>query len=100
MLFPKGYRIENTKALEECKLKPCLLCGAMADPHHVKTKKSGGDDVESNLVPLCRKHHSETHNLGVTTFANKHSKFKDWLIANGWELNTFNNKWQRDAEEK
>ena len=40
---------------------------SVSDPHHVKTRGSGAPDAE-NLVPLCRVHHSECHQLGITEF--------------------------------
>lgn len=93
MLFPKGYRIENTKALEECKLKPCLVCGrGEADPHHLKSRGAGGDDVEWNLIPLCRNCHTAIHKMGLTTFAKTQSVVKEFLVKNGWEL--LNDQWR------
>jgi Putative HNHc nuclease len=81
-------------ALELCKFKPCHICGTTkADPHHVKSKKSGGHDIERNLVPLCRKHHSEVHTIGLVTFADKYERFKDWLVNNGWQFDEFLKKW-------
>jgi len=34
-------------------------CSGGLDPHHIKTKGSGGDDEPKNLITLCRKHHNE-----------------------------------------
>ena len=34
-------------------------CSGGLDPHHIKTKGSGGDDTRENLITLCRKHHNE-----------------------------------------
>ena len=34
-------------------------CSDGLDPHHIKTKGSGGDDTRENLITLCRKHHNE-----------------------------------------
>ena len=36
--------------------------------HHIKTKGSGGGDVEENLIPLCALHHSEIHAMGIDRF--------------------------------
>ena len=44
---------------------PCVAaCSAPApsDPHHVKTRASGG--TKRDLVPLCRKHHNLFHSVG------------------------------------
>ncbi len=46
--------------------EPPLLM-SVSDPHHVKSRGAGGPDAE-NMVPLCRAHHSELHQIGVTEF--------------------------------
>ena len=46
-----------------------------------------------NLVLLCRMHHVEVHSRGLKTFAEKHLKFKDYLLAHGWE---FDGKWRHN----
>lgn len=96
----KSYRIVDTMTLDQIRNKPCLVCARMpSDPHHVKSRKSGGHDEEHNLAPLCRICHTEIHKLGLTTFAEKYASFKDWLLANGWEIN-FLNKWQHAGNEE
>lgn len=51
---------------------PCVACIAamlrprLADPHHVKTKGSGGGDDQ--VAPLCRIHHDLCHLIGRHTF--------------------------------
>ena len=34
-------------------------CSSGLDPHHIKTRGSGGSDAKENLITLCRKHHNE-----------------------------------------
>lgn len=47
----------------------CQLCGRPAvAPHHVRTRKAGGDDSPLNLLALCRDHHVEIHQVGNDTF--------------------------------
>jgi predicted restriction endonuclease len=36
-------------------------CSGGLDPHHIKTRGSGGDDTYDNGITLCRKHHSQAH---------------------------------------
>ena len=36
-------------------------CTAGLDPHHIKSKGSGGDDAVENLITLCRGHHNDAH---------------------------------------
>lgn len=75
----------------------CIISGAVnPDKHHVKTRKSGGTDDIWNLCPLARKYHTEIHQIGTTTFAEKYPQFKNWLIANGWVFNDFLKKWRRE----
>lgn len=95
-MFPKGYRIENTKALEDCKLKPCLICGQKADPHHIKSRGAGGNDVDWNLIPLCRFHHTEVHKIGLSLFQNKYYEIQQWLLNNGWTFDLGRQKWTHD----
>lgn len=72
----------------------CIVCSALnPDAHHVKSKKSGGDDVKSNLMPLCRLHHTEVHKIGLNRFSDKYAEVKGWLLNNNWELNQIAMKW-------
>jgi len=66
----------------------CLIldCGHFPDIHHVMARGSGAGDHKSNCVSLCRAHHTEIHNLGRSTFADRYVEFKEWLIQNGWEF--------------
>lgn len=50
---------------------PCLVCGQLpSDPHHVRTVGAGG--TWRDLVPLCRRHHTECHTVGVQTFTDRY----------------------------
>lgn len=55
----------------------CIICGQPADIHHVDTIGMGRDrrkvdDSDYQKWPLCRKHHTEAHTIGVETFAAKY----------------------------
>jgi len=51
----------------------CVLCGNIsAAPHHIVTRGAGGTDNKVNLLALCTTHHTEIHQIGVQTFANKY----------------------------
>lgn len=42
-----------------------VACWGRLDPHHVLRRSQGGSDDPSNLVTLCRAHHSWVHdNVG------------------------------------
>ena len=71
---------------------PCTVCHRYGcEPHHVKTRGSGGKDWNpdgsGNLVPLCPGHHREIHTIGRLTFAEKYKldlpakakKYGEWL---------------------
>ena len=68
MTFRSKENIENIRSM------PCSICmfPQPSDPHHWKSKGSGGDDSLDNLVSLCHPHHQEFHNTGRTTFFNKY----------------------------
>lgn len=52
---------------------PCLVCGrGPSDAAHVKSRGSGGG-YRDNLVPLCREHHTEQHQIGIDTFQMKYN---------------------------
>lgn len=73
-MFPKKKRIEDEKVLEEFRNKSCEVCGANgpSDPHHIKSRGAGGDDIPSNLISLCRAHHTQIHKIGAETFFAKY----------------------------
>lgn len=67
----------------------CIISGELGpDRHHIKTKKSGGSDEETNLMPLSRKYHVEVHTMGMVRFSRKYPQVKVWLESNGWEFSS------------
>lgn len=75
----------------------CIICNKQnPDPHHWKSKGSGGDDVEYNLMPLCRMHHTQCHTMGATTFSQKYQQVTNWLMKNGWYFDYDIGKWFHD----
>ena len=57
--------------------KRCLICGKKADLHHVQAVGMGFNrDTKPQLgalvMPLCREHHSEWHNIGWQKFEYKY----------------------------
>lgn len=91
----KTYRVQDTKLMDDTRWMPCVITGAPGpnDPHHVKSKKSGGPELPWNLCPLKHELHREFHNIGINTFANKYPAFKAWLEAAGWTYCDFRKKW-------
>lgn len=73
----------------------CVACGRQpADKHHIRSRKSGGPDVEWNLIPLCREHHVMIHVKGNTYTCNMNTKIRDWFIKNGWVKENVLGKWK------
>ncbi len=100
--YTKKYkRIVDLKLLKYISEKPCLVCGRLgpSDPHHVKSKGSGGSDIRTNVIPLCRKHHTEIHATGINRFCEKYEGAAVWLSVNGWSFNPNINKWRWGQDE-
>ena len=59
---PKNKRIVNKKLLKD-KKGICEICGkrGQTEKHHKKTKGSGGNDTEDNLIEVCRICHTKIH---------------------------------------
>lgn len=60
--FPKNVRVKDKKAIAK-KSHVCQFCGkaGVTHSHHIKTKGSGGDDKEENLIELCPICHDLVH---------------------------------------
>lgn len=95
----KPERTVNAELLETVRNLPCMACansdplgayeaihdhGIRCHPHHIITRKAGGNDVAENLLPLCFEHHREVHRIGLASFADKYKTVRDWLIAAKW----------------
>ena len=74
--FKKVKRVADWDYRNYIKSLSCLVsnskCCMGCDPHHVRSKGAGGLD-KSNLVPLCRIHHTELHAIGRMTFEDKYA---------------------------
>lgn len=59
---PKQKRIVDKKLLKN-KKGICEICRKKThtEKHHIKTKGSGGDDTEDNLIEVCRICHTKIH---------------------------------------
>ena len=60
---PKNERKKNKKIIDE-KKHNCEYCGkknCWTNKHHIKSKGSGGDDTEDNLIELCGVCHVKAH---------------------------------------
>lgn len=69
--YPKKKRVTDQKTIDYVRNHRDGVCVAGLElkdgcieglhVHHIKTKGSGGDDVETNLITLCPKHHDAAH---------------------------------------
>lgn len=93
--FTKEKRIFDLKLIEKTRKMPCTACGKRgpSDPHHIKSKKSGGDDIPQNLMPLCREHHTMVHKIGLFTFSQKFDQVSVFLVEHSWRINSDGFKW-------
>lgn len=59
------------------KYRRCCICGDDGETHHYDSIGMGNDrktldDSNHRKIQLCRKHHSEAHNIGRDTFGKKY----------------------------
>ena len=88
-MFHKKSRIESQSTLDLFRGKPCEICKKPSDPCHIKSQGSGGDDVEYNLISLCRAHHVQSHAIGWLKFSDRHERVKTILSRKGWSFDDF-----------
>lgn len=93
--FPKPKRKTDKKFLATFKAMPCLVCGGRpSDPDHIVTRGAGGGDVQGNVWPLCRPHHSERHRRGLTWFIWKYG-MPEWIRDYGLTFCETTKRWGR-----
>jgi hypothetical protein len=86
MTFPKPIRTKNRELLKRVAQQPCAACGRRPpsdganDPHHVTTKGAFGGDIESNIMPLCREHHTEWDKIAPSRMIAKYFGIERWLV--------------------
>ena len=91
MMFPKKEkRRENPKIVREYadRFPICQICGSArkighriaGGVHHIKFRSAGGLDEWSNLITLCTKCHTETHD-GKISFEEIQTIKSKWTAA-------------------
>lgn len=89
-------RIQNSDLVERIKKLGCVIdsqeCQGITDIDHVSTYGSGGRDYVTydkrlllNLMPLCRKHHTEKGQIGYKKMIEKYPRYFEWLLDEGRE---------------
>ena len=76
----------------------CVACGKIGvDLHHIRSRSVGGSDDPSNLLPVCRTHHTRIHARGLIQVSEENTGIMEWLLRNGWKLTFINGrgKWSR-----
>src|SRR5208282_2993786 len=75
----KPITFRDDKYLAWVRERDCVICGTpYCDPNHINKAgtKSGGMGLKTSdyrTVPFCRKHHTEYHTMGRTTFENNYN---------------------------
>lgn len=63
--IPRPRRIHDRKAIAAARRGYCEYCGGRppegCQVHHIKSRGSGGGDVDGNLISLCAACHTATH---------------------------------------
>lgn len=67
-------------------------CGGKVEAAHAKSRGAGGDSRD--LIPMCMRHHSESHTIGVRTFEERYSLNLEQMAA--W----YEEHWQLWASEE
>ena len=75
---------------------PCLIClpgdqTTRTEVCHVHTRRNAGD--VANLVPMCTKHHTEQHFVGIRSFEARHATDLQLEATMLWT------RWKREAKE-
>ena len=97
MNLRKQNRIIDKEFLAFVSRLPCICCCSdlgderyeagditvdwpiISDPDHVTTRGAGGGDTPDNVMPLCRRHHSERHQIGIGQMIRKYPSYRTWL---------------------
>jgi hypothetical protein len=59
--------------LDKIRKMHCLVCSEYGEPHHLRPigigRKRKNEMLEHyTVIPLCRKHHTEIHTIGIEQF--------------------------------
>lgn len=90
-MLQKPKRKQNRDLLDTYHGMRCAACGSSpCDPAHIRSKGAGGHDERDNLVPLCRRCHSMSHQIGWAKMLHKYSTLSIFMHELGWRINEHN----------
>jgi len=97
-LAKRKYNKQVRDFLDSFRRLPCTVCGLEDEMQihgeHVKTIGSGGPVSDPrNVMAICLIHHDEKNRGSVERMAKKYTRYRNWLILNGWEKLIFTGKW-------
>lgn len=77
LIDDNNYRFTDKQTYAMALKRICVVCGSRADLHHIDKIGMGNDrnkvsHVGKRMLPLCRVHHNETHNIGDDKFMTKY----------------------------
>lgn len=80
----KEKRLIDKQFQEIVEWQSCVACGKIGpnDAHHVTSRGAGGGDTWNNLMPLCREHHAQWHQEGISRML-KYPRLRSWLYLHG-----------------
>jgi HNH endonuclease len=89
MTAMKPTRHTDPEACALVRDKPCIVCGGWpTDCAHIRSRGAGGPDTPWNLLPLCRRHHTEQHARGFVWMSKRYPPVTFELYRRGWRLVT------------
>ena len=89
MFDPKPEKVIDEAYKKYILEHSCLVCSRRdVDPDHLRARGTGSaSQNDYSLIPLCREHHSERHQLGNSKFEQRHSVnlWKEaWTLLSNW----------------
>lgn len=80
-------RLTEATLLEFIRGSPCIACGAppRSDVSHIRSRGAGGPNVPWNMIPFCRLHHVQQHQVGWNILMRCYPRVRARLLELGWQ---------------
>lgn len=86
-MIPKNFRQVDKNLLNTIRDQSCVACGRTpVDPCHIKSRGAGGHDDPENVLPMCRMHHVEQHQIGWHRMSHKYVSITWALAMRNWKF--------------